>query len=34
MHEYSIVQSLLDMCEENARANNAKKVSKVVVKSE
>jgi len=32
MHEYSIVQSLLNMCEENARANNAKKVSKVVVK--
>ena len=32
MHEYSIVQSLLDSCEENAKANNAKKVSKVVVK--
>jgi hydrogenase nickel incorporation protein HypA/HybF len=32
MHEYSIVQSLLDACEENAVANNASKVSKVVVK--
>jgi len=32
MHEYSIVQSLLDQCEENARANDAKKVTKVVVK--
>lgn len=32
MHEYSIVQSLLDSCEENARANKAKKVTKVVVK--
>ena len=32
MHEYSIVQSLLDQCEQNARDNNATKVSKVVVK--
>ncbi|MEA2111270.1 MAG: hydrogenase/urease nickel incorporation protein HypA [Campylobacterota bacterium] len=32
MHEYSIVQSLLDSCEENTRANNATKVVKVVVK--
>ena len=32
MHEYSIVQSLLDSCEENARANNATKVIRVVVK--
>ena len=32
MHEYSIVQSLLDSCEENARDNNANKVTKVVVK--
>lgn len=32
MHEYSIVQSLLDSCEENAKANNAIKVTKVVVK--
>jgi len=32
MHEYSIVQNLLDQCEENAVANGAKKVTKVVVK--
>ena len=32
MHEYSIVQSLLDLCEENARANSASKVTRVVVK--
>ena len=32
MHEYSIVQSLLDSCEENAKANDASKVTKVVVK--
>ncbi len=32
MHEYSIVQSLLDACEENAKANDATKVTKVVVK--
>ena len=32
MHEYSIVQSLLDACEENAKANDASKVTKVVVK--
>lgn len=32
MHEYSIVQSLIDSCEENARVNNATKVMKVVVK--
>lgn len=32
MHEYSIVQSLLNSCEENAQANNATKVCKVVVK--
>jgi hydrogenase nickel incorporation protein HypA/HybF len=32
MHEYSIVQSLLNSCEENAKQNNSKKVSKVVVK--
>ncbi|MEA3498019.1 MAG: hydrogenase/urease nickel incorporation protein HypA [Campylobacterota bacterium] len=32
MHEYSIVQSLIDSCEENAKANNATKVTKVVVK--
>jgi len=32
MHEYSIVQSLLDSCEENAKQNNAKEITKVVVK--
>ena len=32
MHEYSIVQSLLDTCEENAKKNNSKKVTKVVIK--
>ena len=32
MHEYSIVQSLLDSCDENAKANDATKVLKVVVK--
>lgn len=32
MHEYSIVQSLIDSCYDNAKANNASKVTKVVVK--
>jgi len=32
MHEFSIVQSLLNLIEENARKNSAKSVSKVVVK--
>ncbi|RMA97850.1 hydrogenase/urease nickel incorporation protein HypA [Hydrogenothermus marinus] len=32
MHEFSVVQSLLSLIEENARKNNAKSVSKVVVK--
>jgi|TARA_R110002050_G_scaffold5268_1_gene23863 hydrogenase nickel incorporation protein HypA/HybF len=32
LHEYSIVQSLLESCEEHAKANNATKVTKVVVK--
>ncbi len=32
MHEFSVVQSLLDLIEKNARENNAKSVSKVVVK--
>lgn len=32
MHEYSIVQSLIIQCEENAKANDATKVTKVVVK--
>ncbi|WP_104697746.1 MULTISPECIES: hydrogenase/urease nickel incorporation protein HypA [unclassified Helicobacter] len=31
MHEYSVVASLIDLCEENAKANNAQKVAKVVV---
>ena len=32
MHEYSIVQSLLESCKENAVANKANKITKVVVK--
>ena len=32
MHEYSIVQSLIESCEEHAKENNALKVTKVVVK--
>jgi len=32
MHEYSIVQSLLDSCDENAAKNQATKVTKVVIK--
>ena len=32
MHEYSIVQSLLDSCEDVARKNDAKKVSVVHIK--
>ena len=32
MHEYSIVQSLLESCEEHAKQNDATKVTKVVVK--
>ena len=32
MHEYSIVQSLLESCEEHAAANEATKVKKVIVK--
>ena len=32
MHEYSIVQSLIDQCEEHAQQNEAKKVTKVIVK--
>lgn len=32
MHEYSIVQSLLDSCEEHAKQNDSTKVTKVVVK--
>ena len=32
MHEYSIVQALLTQCEEIAEANDASKVTKVIVK--
>jgi hydrogenase nickel incorporation protein HypA/HybF len=32
MHEFSIVQSLLDLIEKNVKLNDAKSVSKVVVK--
>jgi hydrogenase nickel incorporation protein HypA/HybF len=32
MHEFSIVNSLLDMCENNAKQNNASKITKVEVK--
>lgn len=32
MHEYSIVQSLLNSCEQHAKENNSTKVTKVVVK--
>ncbi|RLA72487.1 MAG: hydrogenase maturation nickel metallochaperone HypA [Epsilonproteobacteria bacterium] len=32
MHEYSIVQSLIESCEEHAKVNSAKRVTKVVVK--
>lgn len=32
MHEYSIVQNLLDLCEKNAIENECTKITKVVVK--
>ena len=32
MHEYSIVQALLEQCENHAKANNARRVTKVVTK--
>jgi len=32
MHEYSIVQSLIDLADENAKKNNAKKVIKLEIK--
>ena len=32
MHEYSIVQSLIESCEEHAKTNDSSKVTKVVVK--
>lgn len=31
MHEYSIVTALLELCENHAKSNQAKKVTKVVV---
>ena len=32
MHEYSVVQALLDQCEEYTKANDATQVTKLVVK--
>jgi hydrogenase nickel incorporation protein HypA/HybF len=32
MHELSIVNSLLSLCEENAKTHNAKKITKVEIK--
>jgi hydrogenase nickel incorporation protein HypA/HybF len=32
MHEYSIVDSLLQLADEHARKNNAKKVTKIEIK--
>ena len=32
MHEYSIVQSLIESCEDHAKQNDVSKVTKVVVK--
>lgn len=32
MHEYSVVQSLLDLCEEHLIANKRTKITKVVIK--
>ncbi|PAF49823.1 hydrogenase maturation nickel metallochaperone HypA [Helicobacter sp. 12S02232-10] len=31
MHEYSVVSSLIELCEEHARKNNAFKIEKIVV---
>lgn len=31
MHEYSVVASLIELCEENALLNNAKSILKVVI---
>lgn len=31
MHEYSVVASLIDLCEENAKKHNAKEIQKVIV---
>mgnify|MGYP000651622710 CR=1 FL=1 len=32
MHEYSIVQSLLQSCEEHAKQNNSSNITKVIIK--
>lgn len=32
MHEFSIVKSLIELCEKNAKANNAKIITKVEIK--
>lgn len=32
MHEYSIVQSLLQSCEEHAKENNSRNITKVIIK--
>ena len=32
MHEYSVVQALLNQCEEHAEANDATKVTKIICK--
>lgn len=32
MHEFSIVNALMDMCEKNAKENNATKITKVEIK--
>lgn len=32
MHEYSIVQNLLELCEQNATNHNCSKISKVIIK--
>ncbi len=32
MHEYSVVQALLNQCEEVAEQNNATKINKVITK--
>ncbi len=31
MHEYSVVASLIELCEENARKHNSKEVSKIII---
>ena len=32
MHEFSIVNALLEMCEKNAKEHNASKITKVEIK--